>query len=395
MFSSSSKRLSAILALGATALAVATHLYLALENYKLKSGFSGKSVCNINAQFNCDAVALSPYAQFLGIPMAIWGAAINVVLLVFLIVTLTSDSKRYERGSFWLSLVIFLGSVVMGSISFFLMHTFCLFCLTAYALSILQFGAVWTLQTTSPLKSLGGDLRQVWSEQLSIPILIAMVPAGAWLGHSMIGDAYGLSRVGPMIRESIFDWQSAQAFTFKDEGLHLKNGSGPIKMQIVEFADFLCPHCKHAAPTLHNFVEGRPDVELIFKPYPLDGTCNSGGSSKGDGLRCQLAALVMCSESLAQKGWMAFDWVFEHQEDMPGRFQQTLQEIAKMTGTPEDQLKSCVESSETQDRIAKFADEGNAAKITGTPTLFVNGRHLPNGQLFPILEGAYKAIKSQ
>src|SRR5438874_2285036 len=96
------KTLTKITLLGA-ALSVVISLYLAYHYYPIKFGFSsGPSVCSINATFDCDAVAASSYSAFLGIPMALWGAAAN--LMIFLMVLgqwwqLSDHTERMRRAA--------------------------------------------------------------------------------------------------------------------------------------------------------------------------------------------------------------------------------------------------------------------------------------------------------
>src|SRR5262249_14991357 len=47
-------------------------------------------------------------------------------------------------------------------------------------------------------------------------------------------------------------------------------GPPPAPVPICEFADFECPHCKHAAPVLEKIVDdSHGKVRLLFKFYPL------------------------------------------------------------------------------------------------------------------------------
>ncbi len=383
----------ALIALILTGMAVITHGYLAIQNFKLKAGVAEKSLCNISSVFNCDSVALSSYAQFLGIPIAIWGAITNLVLVFFLIMfmaNLSQNRERLERALFWLAAIVLAATLVMGTISTLFLHTYCLFCVATYCFSAIQFICVYLLQTTSPLKHFTKDVSQLFSQQVWITALIAIIPIGAFLANSMIGDAFGFRNAGRIIQESLFDWQKSEVQTFSADGLHIKTGSGPARMVIVEFADFLCPHCKHAAPTLHNFAETRKDVEFIFKPFPLDGSCNGTGSNKGDGHRCKLAAAVICAESLSGKGWTAHDYFFERQESLTlAGFPKNLEEVATITGTGKEAMQTCVDSEATMTKITKFGEEGTRGKIQGTPTFFVNGKILQRGQFFPVLDALY------
>ncbi|MFX8778144.1 DsbA family protein, partial [Acinetobacter baumannii] len=86
----------------------------------------------------------------------------------------------------------------------------------------------------------------------------------------------------------------------------LIKSSGDISkatVTIVEFADFLCPHCKSAATSLDAFINNNPNAKLVFKTFPLDGKCNKGMQHQGDGVRCQLAAAPVCADQMNQSGW--------------------------------------------------------------------------------------------
>ena len=167
-------------------------------------------------------------------------------------------------------------------------------------------------------------------------------------------------------------------------------------MTIVEFADFRCPHCKHAAPSLHAFAESHPDVQLIFKPFPLDGTCNEAmKQGGGDGISCAIAAAVICSEKLAKKGWQAHDYFFEQQETLlrSSDITANIEEVATSTGLVLADLQACIKNPETMTEVTALAKEGEKAQIRGTPTIFVNNKLLMNGQMIPVLENAYQSIK--
>jgi protein-disulfide isomerase len=57
-----------------------------------------------------------------------------------------------------------------------------------------------------------------------------------------------------------------------------------------------------------------------------------------------------------------------------------------------DELKACADSSETYDILKKSSAEGNAAKVEGTPTIYLNGKKLNYGNFLPVLSGAVNSI---
>lgn len=385
-----------------TLLALVTHGYLTAQNYRLKSGMAdSKSMCNINSQFNCDAVALSKYSEVLGIPVAVWGIATNAVLLLFLIILLlrfSINSGRVAQFNFYLSALVLGASVVMGALSITQLGTYCLFCIAAYVLSAVQaFASYQTLmvEDEAPKNRMSLDITGTIHEQKWILGVIVLVPAIAWLGNRMGRDAFGQSLAPHLISESVAFWKTNATQNFNvNEGLSYTIGNPEqAKMTIVEFADFMCSHCKMAATPLHIFTESRPDVRLIFKPYPLDGTCNASITQKRDGYRCRLAGATLCAQSLKQKGWVAHDWIFERQSELSSmKWDADLASIAIAIGATTEELKACVDSPATQELLLRLSAEGAAAKIQGTPTIFVNGKKLDSGQFVQVLEGVYDSL---
>jgi uncharacterized membrane protein/protein-disulfide isomerase len=379
---------------------MATHFYLTNQHYDLKLGSaSGPSICNISSTFNCDSVAASRYADLLGIPVALLGLITQVIFFILLISArfeLSGNNALIKRTLFWLSAFTLLMSIVMGGISSFLLGTYCLFCMTAYGLSILQMLGAWKIQDSSPLAHLGEDLSHLFTESKWVLILVLLIPGLGWMVNSMMLKSAGMDKIELVIQDSLAEWEAGPTQSFQpDRGLFEgKAGAEPI-MKIVEFADFLCPHCKMASTPLEAFTQAHHDVQLNFKVFALDGTCNKSIPTRGDGLRCKLGASVFCAEKLAGKGWPAHHWIFERQDE----FHQTtdakpiVEKMSHDLSLDADKVQSCMNEDSTQESLEAMAQEGAAAHIQGTPTIFVNGKILPRGQFLPVLEGLYKKLK--
>lgn len=375
--------------------ALGTHAYLALQNYQLKLGTGAKSLCNINSTFNCDAVALSRFAELFGIPMAVWGASFNLILTIFIIMGLLElggPRSRIDRMTWLLSGVSVVASIVMGLISMVSLGTYCLFCIAAYIFSIVIFVLVNRFREKSG--SWTEDFPTLFGESKALAILIIAFPALAFLFNAMALKEFGFEQNKWRVQEAINAWQSAPAQDFpRDVGMAYKSVDKTYDITLVEFADFLCPHCKTAAGPLHAFADAHPNVQLVFIPFPLDGSCNAEIQHKGDGLRCNLAAAVLCSEKLAKKGFLAHDAIFARQEEMNSSiYPQEIKNLAdKIQVKPED-LTACIDSNEIKDLILKGADLGAKAKVPGTPAIFANGKKLESGQYYPVLEALMKSV---
>lgn len=383
----------------ATLASIGFHIYLSIQHYRLKFGLGeGKSLCNINETFNCDAVTASQYSTLLGSPLSNWGASTHLILSLFLFIgwlNLGSNNKQILRYSFWLSLLTSFMSIIMLLISIFKLSNYCLFCIVTYILSFILFLSLGSLCGKEALTHATDDIKDLFAGAKWVLIMGLLIPGISLLSNSIIYDSFGFRQLDIMTQESLSNWQNSPQMNFDySTGLKFQKKPGPAKMQIVEFADFLCPHCKTASPSLHAFAESHPDVELIFKPFPLDGVCNEGIQRQGDGLRCQLAAAVYCSEKINTKGWAAHNYIFDRQTQWNiSQIENDLKALSDQINVPLEELKKCISSSETHEAITKMAKEGVDAKIMGTPSIFVNGKALDRGQFLPILQGAYDLIR--
>ncbi len=384
-----------------TLVALFLHGYLTIKFYDLQSGAaSGQSLCNLSSTWNCDVVSTSTYARFLGFPLALWAL---VVHLVFLAAQGTVFFQKNAQGywaqiTVWTSWVILAASVVMAAISITQLNTYCLFCTLAYALSVTNI--VFLKWAGLGFRSALAQFPKLISNKTTW-VLVAIVPMTTFVFNSGLGGEMASKRAQSHWGDMVAAWAAAPEQDF-DLTLGLRLGSDPetAKITIIEFADFRCPHCKTAAGPLERFVKSRRDVALIFKPYPLDGTCNLAPAfqGSGDGISCRLAFAVQCSEKLQQNGWAMYDHIFEHQDDY--RSYRNVADVEKRlceSGLIEncETFKACLSSDEVRTQVQSMAAEGTQAGIRGTPSFFVNKKALQGGQYPPVLERVEKLIKSQ
>lgn len=372
----------AFIALG---LAVCVFLYLTFLHFGLKMGTHvGQSVCSINSKFNCEAVALSPYSELLGTPIALWGALFNGLILILLAGYAVSASQSLGRWATTLSLAGVVASVVMGFISITKMSTFCIFCISGYALSLITFFCLWKL---SPKLISGSDIKELFSSNVKVLVGLVMVPALAFLITDMNVREYKQATRSLLI-SSIQEWKENPVRDFS-EFTGIKFGPDDAKAKIVEFADYLCPHCAVAAPVLTAFAMSHPGVQLIFYPFPLDSQCNPVVEMSDGGIRCTLAKATLCVEKQGANGWDAYHWAFDHFGD---KSILNISELSKMLNLNETELQTCIDSVEVAKAISTNGTKAKEFGVQGTPTVFVNGKMLPGGNMFMVLETLYNQL---
>lgn len=383
-----------------TFVALGLHGYLTNKFFLLQNAeASGQSFCNLGGMWNCDAVNTSPYSRLLGNPIALWGFVTQIAFLVCQLMV----AMRQELKNIWADLTVYFATliaattVVMGFISLTQIGSVCLFCFGAYFLSITNiiFLKLAGFNFSQSFRHLGSAIKDktLWIMAILVPVLVFIIGSN-WGGTQSSAQVEGL------VSDRIAAWNAAPVSTF-DLNLGLRLGASPeqAKMTIVEFADFRCPHCKHAAPSIKAFVQSRKDVALLFKAYPLDGTCNNDPNfnGRGDGISCRLAFAVVCAEKLEQKGWSLYDSIFNEQAEYQslGSTDEVDQKLCKSGIQDCEKFKTCMGDEGTRVMVQKMAQEGTQAGLTGTPTFYINNKLLGGAQFLPVLEKAYSLIKGR
>ncbi|MCB9026809.1 MAG: DsbA family protein [Bdellovibrionaceae bacterium] len=388
------------LAIFSTLVAIGLHAYLAWTYYPLKfAQSSGESFCNLNATFNCDAVAASSFSSLLGAPMALWGLTTNIVFLFILLIyglRFTDEAERTLRNSFYLAVFIAATSIVMGSISLFLINSLCIFCIAAYICSFVTLMALWQLVKIQSSDFIN-DIKSLFSKNKSFLILLVSIPVFTYILHASMMREYGAEKLQQIINSSLVEWSSNP----KQEidlapSLFIGPDRDSARLTISEFADFLCGHCKHASPTLEAFAKSHPDVRFEFYSFALDGECNEVVNAKV-GAPCVLAKAVYCAGK-TDKGWEVHNTIFKNQDlfytaRTTSAATEALKTLTESKVDNWNDLLECINSEETLEQIKKQGKKGEQVGVKGTPSIYANGKLLPRGQLLPVLQGLYNQLK--
>ncbi len=152
-------------------------------------------------------------------------------------------------------------------------------------------------------------------------------------------------------------------------------GPADAPVTVVEFADFQCPSCGAAHPILERFfakTDGK--VRFCFKNYPLPAHPDAVWAAEA-------------GEYAREHGkfWEMHNMLFEHQDALRLI---NLKEYAKKAGLDANDLESAVTGDKYLARINASKDEGRAAGVDSTPTVFINGRPLSLPMSVGILQRA-------
>jgi uncharacterized membrane protein len=106
-------------------------------------------LCDINSTFNCNSVNKSPWAVFLGVPVAIWGfVAYAVVFLTLLKRRLLEHRLSFTAKDFWqyflyiaLFMLAFQAYLTLTEVVF--IKALCIVCLASQACTIIIAWFAW------------------------------------------------------------------------------------------------------------------------------------------------------------------------------------------------------------------------------------------------------------
>jgi protein-disulfide isomerase len=153
------------------------------------------------------------------------------------------------------------------------------------------------------------------------------------------------------------------------------NANAPV--EIVEFSDFECPHCKKAQPKLEQLMSESPNARLVFENFPLSQIHKWADRAAG-------YADCIARQS-AEQFWKFSREVFDQQEQInDSNAVAKLAAIATDAGANASATAACADSAETKARVNQQYELGVSVGVNATPTLFLNGRKIENVNDTPI-----------
>jgi protein-disulfide isomerase len=157
-------------------------------------------------------------------------------------------------------------------------------------------------------------------------------------------------------------------------------GSAAKDLEIVEFADFQCPHCKEAQANMDKLIADFPKARFVFENYPLAQHPEAA----------KAADYGLCVAKLG--GSTAFyqyaTAVFDGQDGLasPDGAVLTLNSAVTKAGQDPAKVATCAASPETASAVEASKKLAENLNVTQTPTLMVNGRQVPANASYDTLK---------
>jgi len=159
-------------------------------------------------------------------------------------------------------------------------------------------------------------------------------------------------------RDSFLNQRTVQFFTFTNSP---SLGNDKAKIIIAEFAEFKCTHCVAFGPVLKKLIaDSNGKVRLFFKHFPLKNHPGTFFSSR--------AAQAAHRQG---KFWEMYDLLYK---DFSKQDMEDVLGYARILGMDVERFKKDLEDPKIEELVERDKMEGVRAKVTGTPTLFINGK---------------------
>lgn len=163
-----------------------------------------------------------------------------------------------------------------------------------------------------------------------------------------------------------------------DKADHIQ-GDGNKTSTLVEYGDFECPACGSLHPLLKStYGVISPTARLVFRHYPLVEIHP----------RAMLSAMAVESAGTQGKLWEMIDTLYTKQADWAtipitdgAKLTDTLKSYAKELGLDAAKFEAGLTSAENLARIQRDIKSGDALELSGTPSLFIDGRALQTAAL--------------
>jgi len=158
-------------------------------------------------------------------------------------------------------------------------------------------------------------------------------------------------------------------------------GPADSKVTIVEFSDLQCPHCKDAQPILDKLLIDEPTAKFVFQQYPLPS----------HNWAAKAASYADCiGRTNKDAFWKFVQKTFDEQNNITeSNADEKLTAFADEAGAKGADAAACAAKPDTKTRIDQSVALGTSVGVTGTPTVYINGRRIANVNGLP-----YDILKS-
>lgn len=334
------------------------------------------SFCSVNNFIDCDGVAQTVHAQFLGIPLAYWGMFLYVFIIFLVFVEQLKEIKflnflevfknpmSYIASLGYISFVI---SISLLGVSLHEIKKICILCLFTYFLNLF-------------IALVASNYKGVFLNDFKVSVIdfIDALRVKKYLTMFLILMAAGISFLAytklsyvftPQVKryEGIAPYAHMKTNPFKVNGNVLGDANAPLTVYI--FTDYRCPVCKAYNVITHRAAQELGGFQIVHRNLPLDSECNKNIKIAFHEGACMLAKYSIAAEHQG-RFWEMNSELFEQEP----KNEDALLKMAKAMGFDTVKLRQDANSPDTLKQIEQDINKATDFNIDGTPTIVINGK---------------------
>lgn len=354
---------------------IITTIKLAVIYYNANfNPYALSSFCSVNDFIDCDGIARTPEAQFLGIPLAYWGMFYYAFVFLMLFAQKLKNVKLFKFMEVFknpmdyiasLGLFAFCVSMILLCLSLFDIKKLCVLCAFTYILN-LAIGCVATDFKNggfihSVKQSINDFLDAIKIKKYLIALIAVLAVAVGFLTYTRVSFKFA-----PQVKRQM----EFKEFKHKKNQYAVKGnllGNENAKTIIYVYSDYQCPICPVHNVMVHKLAKEMKNIKIVHKNLPLDTSCNAYLQSPFHQGSCIDAQYVIAAEKQG-KLWDMNEILFEKKP-------QTEDEILKLVenqGFDLEKLQEDANSLETMNQIKDEIDFAYKHGINGTPSTMIN-----------------------
>ncbi|MBO5738732.1 thioredoxin domain-containing protein [bacterium] len=335
------------------------------------------SFCSINDFIDCDGVAKTRTAQFLGIPLAYWGIFFYIIVLFLTFVDKLKSIKFLKFLEVFktpnayitvLGLVSFLVSMILAGISFFKIHKLCILCLATYFIDFI----ITLIASDGMFKNIVKSIKITildfidGAKKYTKTFIALLLVSTSFLVYSNVT----LNFV-PHIKKQkeLFKYRKIKYNPYRVKGNHLGSEKGDVVIEL--YSDFVCPLCYINNIMLHQAVSEFRNIKVIHHNYPFDTECNEYINLNMHPKACFMTKGALSAREQGNY-WEMASLLYEKQ---PKNIEAML-ELADSLNFDKDKFIDRFNSKEVENEIQTEIKSADLLEIDATPTMFINGEKI-------------------
>lgn len=336
------------------------------------------SFCNINDFVDCDSVARTPSAQFLGIPLAYWGIFFYLTVLFLTVVDKLKKCKFlkflevFKEPKAYISTlgtVAFICSMVLLCVSLFKIHKICILCMVTYLIDFV----IALVASDGKGKNILLNCKTTFLDfidgvkKYTKTFIVLLLLFSGFLAYSGIT----LNFV-PHIKKSkdITKYRKIKHNPYRITGNILGNPKGELVIEL--YSDYVCPICYVNNIMLHQAAKEYSNIKVIHHNLPFDKECNSYITVNMHPKACFMSKAAIAAGNQGNY-WGMSSLLYEKQ---PKNIEQ-LDLLVEQLGLDKENFYKDMKANSTLEELnAEIKAATEDKDIDATPTMYINGEKL-------------------